>query len=157
MFDFLKKNKEPEKIDIISKTASLLIHAAKIDENYTNKEKLIIERTIIELGANKEKINQIMQNAEENEKNSNQILDFTKEIKSADQNFKIKIIESLWKIIYSDNSSDIYEANLMRRLSGLLYLDNKLVGDIKEKIKKNFNKWLILLMTSVSNVNLLIV
>ena len=140
MFDFFKKKKDPEKIDIISKTASLLIHAAKIDENYTNKEKLIIERTIIELGANKEKINQIMQNAEENEKNSNQILDFTKEIKSADQNFKIKIIESLWKIIYSDNSSDIYEANLMRRLSGLLYLDNKLVGDIKEKIKKNFNK-----------------
>jgi len=140
MFDFLKKNKEPEKIDIISKTASLLIHTAKIDENYTNKEKLIIEKTIIELGANKEKINQIMQNAEENEKNSNQILDFTKEIKSADQNFKIKIIESLWKIIYSDNSSDIYEANLMRRLSGLLYLDNKLVGDIKEKIKKKFNK-----------------
>ena len=140
MFDFLKKNKEPEKIDIISKTASLLIHAAKIDENYTNKEKLIIQKTIIELGANKEKINQIMQNAEENEKNSNQILDFTKEIKSADQNYKIKIIESLWKIIYSDNSSDIYEANLMRRLSGLLYFDNKLVGDIKEKIKKNFNK-----------------
>ena len=140
MFDFLKKNKEPEKIDIISKTASLLIHAAKIDENYTSKEKLIIEKTIIELGANKEKINQIMQIAEENEKNSNQILDFTKEIKSGNKNFKIKIIESLWKIIYSDNSSDIYEANLMRRLSGLLYLDNKLVGDIKEKIKKNFNK-----------------
>ena len=140
MFNFLKKNKEPEKTDIISKTASLLIHAAKIDENYTNKEKLIIERTIIELGANKEEINQIIQNAEENEKNSNQILDFTKEIKSANKNFKIKIIESLWKIIYSDNSSDIYEANLMRRLSGLLYLDNKLVGDIKEKVKKNFNK-----------------
>ena len=140
MFDFFKKKKDPEKIDIISKTASLLIHAAKIDENYTNKEKLIIERTIIELGANKEKINQIMQNAEKNEKNSNQILDFTKEIKSANQNFKIKIIESLWKIIYSDNSSDVYETSLMRRLSGLLYLDNKLVGDIKEKIKKNFNK-----------------
>ena len=140
MFDFLKKNKEPEKTDILSKTASLLIHAAKIDENYTNKEKLIIERTIIELGANKEKINQIMQNAEENEKNSNQILDFTKEIKSADKNFKIKIIESLWKIIYSDNSSDMFEDNLMRRLSGLLYFDNKLVGDIKEKIKKKFNK-----------------
>jgi len=140
MFDFFKKNKKPEKIDILSKTASLLIHAAKIDENYTNKEKLIIERTIIELGANKEKINQIMQNAEENEKNSNQILDFTKEIKSADKNFKIKIIESLWKIIYSDNSSDMFEDNLMRRLSGLLYFDNKLVGDIKEKIKKKFNK-----------------
>ena len=141
MLDFLKKkNKEPEKLDIISKTASLLIHAAKIDENYTNKEKLIIERTLIELSADKEKIDQIMQNAEENEKNSNQILDFTKDIKCTDQNFKIKIIESLWKIIYSDNSSDMYEANLMRRLSGLLYLDNKLVGDIKEKIKNDFYK-----------------
>ena len=141
MFNFLKKKtKEPEKIDIFSKTASLLIHAAKIDQNYTNKEKLIIERTLIELGVDKEKINQLMQNAEENEKNSNQILDFTKDIKYTDQNFKIKIIESLWKIIYSDNSSDMYEANLMRRLSGLLYLDNKLVGDIKEKIKNDFYK-----------------
>ena len=137
---FKKKNKDPEKIDILSKTASLLIHAAKIDQNYTNKEKLIIERTLIELGADKEKINQLMQNAEKNEKNSNQILDFTKEIKNTDQNFKIKIIESLWKIIYSDNASDMYETNLMRRLSGLLYLDNKLVGDIKEKIKNDFYK-----------------
>ena len=137
---FKKKNKDPEKIDILSKTASLLIHAAKIDQNYTNKEKLIIERTLIELGVDKEKINQLMQNAEENEKNSNQILNFTKDIKYTDQNFKIKIIESLWKIIYSDNTSDMYETNLMRRLSGLLYLDNKLVGDIKEKVKKKFNK-----------------
>ena len=141
MFNFLKKKtKEPEKIDIFSKTASLLIHAAKIDQNYTNKEKLIIERTLIELGVDKEKINQLMQNAEENEKNSNQILNFTKDIKYTDQNFKIKIIESLWKIIFSDNASDMYEANLMRRLSGLLYLDNKLVGSIKEKIKKDFYK-----------------
>ena len=141
MFNFLKKKtKEPEKIDIFSKTASLLIHAAKIDQNYTNKEKLIIERTLIELGVDKEKINQLMQNAEENEKNSNQILDFTKDIKHTDQNFKIKIIESLWKIIYSDKASDMYETNLMRRLSGLLYLDNKLVGDIKEKIKNDFYK-----------------
>ena len=144
MFKFLNKNKAKNSTKnydkLLSKTVSLFIHAAKIDENYTNKEKLIIERTIIELGADKEKINQIMQNAEENEKNSNQILDFTKEIKSADQNYKIRIIESLWNIIYSDNSSDMYETNLMRRLSGLLYLDNKLVGDIKEKIKKNFNK-----------------
>jgi|TARA_B100000749_G_scaffold94940_1_gene72482 uncharacterized tellurite resistance protein B-like protein len=141
MFNFLKKKtKEPEKIDIFSKTASLLIHAAKIDQNYTNKEKLIIERTLIELGVDKEKINQLMQNAEENEKNSNQILNFTKDIKYTDQNFKIKIIESLWKIIYSDNTSDMYETNLMRRLSGLLYLDNKLVGDIKEKIKNDFYK-----------------
>ena len=137
---FKKKNRDPEKIDILSKTASLLIHAAKIDQNYTNKEKLIIERTLIELGADKEKINQLMQNAEENEKNSNQILNFTKDIKHTDQNFKIKIIESLWKIIYSDSTSDMYETNLMRRLSGLLYLDNKLVGDIKEKIKNDFYK-----------------
>jgi uncharacterized tellurite resistance protein B-like protein len=133
---FKKKNKESEEIDIFSKTASLLIHAAKIDENYTIKEKSIIERTLIELGIDKEKLDQIMINAEENEKNSNQILDFTKDIKNTDENFKIRIIESLWKIIYSDKTSDIYESNLMRRLSGLLYLDSKVVGDIKEKIKK---------------------
>ena len=142
MFNFLKKkeSRKPQLIDIISKTASLLIHAAKIDENYTNNEKIIIEKTLLELGANKGKLNELMKRAEENEKNSNQILDFTKDIKSTDQNFKIKLIESLWKIIYSDKTSDIYESNLMRRLSGLLYLDNKMVGDIKEKIKKNFNK-----------------
>ena len=142
MFNFFKK-KEPNKrqqIDIISKTASLLIHAAKIDENYTSDEKIIIEKTLVELGANKEKLNDLMKEAEKNEENSNQILDFTKDIKSTDQNFKIKLIESLWKIIYSDKTSDIYESNLMRRLSGLLYLDNKMVGDIKEKIKKNLNK-----------------
>ena len=142
MFNFLKKKESSklQQIDIISKTASLLIHAAKIDENYTNNEKIIIEKTLIELGANKEKLNELMKRAEENEENSNQILDFTKDIKSTDQNFKIKLIESMWKIIYSDKKSDIYESNLMRRLSGLLYLDNKMVGDIKEKIKKNLNK-----------------
>jgi len=142
MFNFLKKKESSklQQIDIISKTASLLIHAAKIDENYTNNEKTIIERTLVELGANKEKLNELMKRAEENEENSNQILDFTKDIKSTNQNFKIKLIESLWKIIYSDKISDVYESNLMRRLSGLLYLDNKMVGDIKEKIKKNLNK-----------------
>jgi len=141
MFNFLKKKtKETEKIDIISKTASLLIHAAKIDENYTNKEKLIVEKTLLELGVNKERLAQIMISAEENEKNSNQILDFTKDIKNTEENFKIKIVESLWKIIYSDEKSDMYESNLMRRLSGLLYLDNKMVGDIKEKIKNNLNR-----------------
>ena len=138
IFNFIKKkSKNVEKVDIFSKTASLLIHAARIDENYTNKEKLIIEKTLIELGVEKERLSQLMINAEKNEKNSNQILDFTKDIKNMDQNFKIKIIETLWKIIYSDKTSDMYESNLMRRLSGLLYLDNKIVGDIKEKIKKN--------------------
>ena len=141
MFNFLKKKEKVSKeIDIFSKTASLLIHAAKIDEQYTNKEKLIIEKTLLDLGVDKEKLRQLMSEAEENEKNSNQILDFTKNIKNTDNDFKIKIIESLWKIIYSDENSDIYESNLMRRLSGLLYLDKKLVGDIKEKIKKDFNK-----------------
>ena len=142
MLNFFKKNspKEEKEIDILSKTASLLIHAAKIDENYTSNEKLIIERTLIEFGARKENLDELMKLAEQYEKNSNQILDFTKDIKNTDQNFKIKLIESLWTIIYSDKDSDIYETNLMRRLSGLLYLDNKLVGDIKEKIKKKFNK-----------------
>ena len=142
MLNFFKKNspREEKEIDILSKTASLLIHAAKIDENYTSNEKLIIERTLIEFGARKENLDELMKLAEQYEENSNQILDFTKDIKNTDQNFKIKIIESLWTIIYSDKDSDIYESNLMRRLSGLLYLDNKLVGDIKEKIKKKFNK-----------------
>ena len=142
MFKFFKNKKSVEfnEINLLSKTASLLIHAAKIDENYTNKEKLIIEKTLLELGTNKEKLDELMKIAEENEKNSNQILDFTKDIKNTDENFKIKLIESLWKIIYSDESSDMYESNLMRRLSGLLYLENKMVGDIKEKIKKNLKK-----------------
>ena len=143
MFKFFK-NKKPVKssneINLLSKTASLLIHAAKIDENYTNKEKLIIEKTLLELGINKEKLDELMKTAEKNEENSNQILDFTKDIKSADKNFKIKLIESLWKIIYSDNNSDMYESSLMRRISGLLYLDSKLVGDLKEKIKNNLNR-----------------
>ena len=142
MFKFFKNKKPVEfnETNLLSKTASLLIHAAKIDENYTNKEKLIVEKTLLELGANKEKLDELIKVAEENEKNSNQILDFTKDIKNTNQNFKIKLIESLWKIIYSDESSDMYESNLMRRLSGLLYLENKMVGDIKEKIKKNLNK-----------------
>ena len=142
MLNFFKKNspREEKEIDILSKTASLLIHAAKIDENYTSNEKLIIERTLIEFGASKENLDELMKLAEQYEENSNQILDFTKDIKNTDQNFKIRLIESLWTIIYSDKDSDIYETNLMRRLSGLLYLDNKLVGDIKEKIKKKFNK-----------------
>ena len=143
MFKFFK-NKKPVKsndeINLLSKTASLLIHAAKIDENYTNKEKLIIEKTLLELGINKEKLDELMITAEKNEENSNQILDFTKDIKSTDKNFKIKLIESLWKIIYSDNNSDMYESSLMRRISGLLYLDSKLVGDLKEKIKNNLNR-----------------
>ena len=144
MFNFLKKKDSKTNTnndnELLSKTASLFIHAAKIDENYTNKEKEIIRKTLMKLGANQSTIDQMIVNAENNEEKSNQILDFTREIKNADDKFKIKIIETLWTIIYSDEESDMYETNLMRRLSGLLYLDNKIVGDVKEKIKKKFNK-----------------
>ena len=142
MFKFLKKNdsKNITKNDdeLLSKTASLFIHAAKIDENYTDKEKEIIKKTLIELGIEESKADQIMLTAEINEEKSNQILDFTREIKNADNKFKIKIIETLWSIIYSNKEVDMYESNLMRRLSSLLYLDNKIMSEIKEKIKKKF-------------------
>ena len=126
--------------EILSKTASLLIHAAKMDENYTAREKNIIEKTMTELGVDENNLNNLMFNAEKNEQNSNQILDYTKAIKATDNSYKITLVESLWKIIYSDMNSDMFEDNLMRRLTGLLYLDKKMVGDIKEKIKKNLNK-----------------
>ena len=129
-----------EKNEIFSKTASLLIHAAKMDENYTEKEKIIIEKTLIELGVNENNLHNLISEAEKNEQNSNHILDFTKIIKAEKDSFKITLVESLWKIIYSDKNSDMYEANLMRRLTGLLYLDKKMVGDIKERIKKEFSK-----------------
>ena len=143
MFKFFKNKNSSEKTvnddNLLSKTASLLIHAAKIDEKYTDTEKKIIKQTLLELGANHSKIDQLILTAENNEQKSNQILDFTKEIKNTDEKFKIKIIESLWGIIYSNKDADMYETNLMRRLSGLLYLDNKVVGDIKEKMKKKFS------------------
>ena len=137
MFNFLKKNKEKNKnnVNSMKKIAALLIHAAKIDENYTDKEKEIINKTIIKLGCDEKNSINIIRDAEELEANSNQILDFTREIKNIDEDSKKKIVESLWNIIYSDNQSDIYEANLMRRLTGLLYLDKKVVGDLKEKAK----------------------
>ena len=143
MFKFFKNKNSSEKTvnddEILSKTASLLIHAAKIDEKYTDVEKKIIKQTLLELGANQSKIDQLILTAENNEQKSNQILNFTKEIKNTDDKFKIKIIESLWGIIYSNKDADMYETNLMRRLSGLLYLNNKVVGDIKEKMKKKFS------------------
>ncbi len=122
------------------KIAALLIYAAKIDQNYTEKEKNIIKETIIEIGAKKENIKKIIQNAIEIENNSNQILDFTKEVKNMNDENKIKIIKSLWKIIYSNQEADIYETNLMRRLAGLLYIDSKIMGDIKEQVKKEIVK-----------------
>ena len=117
------------------KVSALLIHAAKIDENYTEKEEEIIKKTLENLGLEKEKISKTIEEAKIVEENSNQILEFTREIKNLSELDKIKIIESLWSIIYSNKDADIYETNLMRRLAGLLYIDSKIMGDIKEKIK----------------------
>ena len=142
MFSFFKnKNIDHNNDeDIFSKVASLLIHIAKIDQNYTAKEKEIVIKTILELGAKKENIENIISIAEKNESNSNQILEFTKEVKNMGDEDKEKIIEALWTVVYSDGNSDMYEENLMRRLTGLLYLNKKKVGDIKERVKEKLNK-----------------
>ena len=137
---FFKKDSTKTDKSFLVKTCALLIHAAKIDENYTEKEEEIIKKTLLELGAKKETTTQIIIDAKSIEENSNQILDFTKEIKNADNEFKVKITEALWSIIYSNKEVDMYESNLMRRLSGLFYLDNKVMGEIKEKVKKKFAK-----------------
>ena len=131
---FFKKEKN-ENDDLI-KVAALLIHAAKIDENFSIDEEKIIKKALLGIGANNENIEIIFTYGKKVEENSNQILDFTKEVKNMDEQNKIKIVETLWRVIYSNNEADIYETNLMRRLTGLLYIDSKLMGDIKEKIKK---------------------
>ena len=132
-----KENDKKKNLSLIS-IASILIHSAKIDENFTNKEKNIIKSALVEMGAKEEEIDEIIEESIKKEKDSNQILDFTKDIKSLSEEDKKVIIEALWNVIYSDQNADMYETNLMRRLSGLLYLDKKVVGDIKEKvIKKN--------------------
>jgi len=129
------KNKNKDKVDT-TKVAALLIHAAKIDENYSIQEEKIIKKTLLELGVNNENLEKIVAEGKKIEADSNHILDFTKEVKNMNENNKIVIIETLWKIIYSNKEADMYETNLMRRLAGLLYIDNKTMGDIKEKIKK---------------------
>ena len=133
---FFKKGNN-QKNDLL-KIAALLIHAAKIDENFTIEEEKIIEETLLNLGANKDNVKQIIIESKKIEDKANQILEFTKEVKNMEENDKVKIIETLWRIIYSNKDADIYETSLMRRLAGLLYIDNKTMGDIKEKIKNNF-------------------
>tara|TARA_Y100000768_G_scaffold354023_1_gene306741 strand:+ start:159 stop:590 length:432 start_codon:yes stop_codon:yes gene_type:complete len=137
MFNLFKKNEVDNKnnLSLIS-IASILIHSAKIDENFTDNERKIIKKALIEMGAQAEKVDEIIEEAEEKEKDSNQILEFTREIKNVDEDKKKSIIEALWSIVYSDKNADMYETNLIRRLSGLLYLDNKVVGDIKQKVMK---------------------
>ena len=140
MFNLFKKEKENKNdgnhLSLIS-VAALLIHSAKIDENFTGKEKTIIKNALIEMGADENNLDEIIIDAESREKDSNQILEFTKEVKNRSLDEKKIVIEALWTIIYSDEQADMYESNLMRRLSGLLYLDAKIVGDIKEKVKSN--------------------
>ena len=132
---FFDKKKESDLI----KVSALLIHAAKIDQNYSSQEQKIIKQTLREFGADDENLEEILKNGEKIENDTVQILDFTREIKNMNQENKVKIIETLWRIIYSNKEADIYEANLMRRLGGLLYIDSKLMGDIQNKIKKEIS------------------
>ena len=138
MFNLFTKEKEAENdenhLSLIS-IAALLIHSAKIDQNFTEKEKNIIKNALIEMGAAKDTLDEILKEAETKEKDANQILEFTREVKNKSFEEKKIVIEALWTIIYSDEQADMYETNLMRRLSGLLYLEPKVVGDIKEKVR----------------------
>ena len=137
---FFKNSNTKDKNEDFIKICALLIHAAKIDENYTLKEEEIIKKTLLSFKVNLNDLDEIIFEAKKIEENSNQILSFTKEVKNMSEQDKITIVESLWKIIYSNNQADIYETNLMRRLGGLLYIDSKTMGDIKERIKINFKK-----------------
>ena len=121
------------------KIAALMIHAGKIDENFSKQEEMIIKQALLKMGANKENIQEIIEQSKVIEENANQILDFTKEVKTMDDEKKIEIIETLWRIIYSNKDADIYETNLMRRLAGLMYIDNKIMGSIQEKVKKEIS------------------
>ncbi len=135
---FFKKNENFNEDQSLVKVAALLIHAAKIDQNYSNHEREIIKKTLTNINKKKENIDKIIKLGEEIEENSNQILDFTKEVKNMNEENKIEILENLWRIIYSNKEADMYETNLMRRLGGLLYIDKKIMADIKDKIKKEY-------------------
>ena len=138
IFKFLNKNKE--KLDTNAEAvniACLLVHAAKIDENYTSDEKEIIKKTVKKLYPDLDNLDNVITQAEQKENDSNHIQEFTKDVKSLSTENKILIVETLWRIILSDGKSDIYENNLMRRLAGLLYLDDKIVGEIKVKVLNN--------------------
>ncbi len=136
---FFNKNNKKVENDNLIKVSALLIHAAKIDENYSLDEEKIIKETLLEIGANNKNIDKIIEDGKKIEADANQILEFTKEVKNMDIDSKIKIIENLWRIIYSNNEADVYETSLMRRLAGLLYVDNITMGDIKNKIKKEYS------------------
>ena len=133
---FFKKKIDKQSNSQLIKIAALMIHAGKIDENFSQQEEMIIKKALLKMGANTENIQEIIEKSKVIEENANQILDFTKEVKVMDEEKKIEIIETLWRIIYSNKDADVYETNLMRRLAGLMYIDNKIMGSIQEKIKK---------------------
>ena len=138
IFKFL--NKDKEKTDTSTESiniACLLIHAAKIDENYTSKEREIIKKTVKKLYPDLNDLDEVITQAELKENNSNHIQEFTRDVKSLSTENKIIIVETLWRIILSDGKSDIYEDNLMRRLAGLLYLDDKVIGETKVKVQND--------------------
>ena len=135
IFKFLSKDKQSPDINIESiNVACLLIHAAKIDENYTSEEREIIKKTVKKLYPNLSNLDDIVAKAEQKENDSNHIHEFTRDVKSLSTENKVIIVETLWRIILSDGKSDVYENNLMRRLAGLLYLDDKVVGETKMKL-----------------------
>ena len=133
---FSKKSKDIIEEKNYTKICALLIHAAKIDQNFSLNEENIIKQTLVEIGAKNSDLIKIISEAKKIENDSNQILYFTKEVKSMTEINKTKIVEALWRIIYSNKVADIYETSLMRRLGGLLYIDDKIMGNIKDKIKK---------------------
>tara|TARA_B100000989_G_scaffold153516_1_gene114522 strand:- start:456 stop:872 length:417 start_codon:yes stop_codon:yes gene_type:complete len=137
---FFKKKDNVEENKYLVKIAALLIHAAKIDENYSTIEEKIIKQTLIEIGAENKNIDELIEDAKKLEANNNQILEFTREVKNMDETNKIKIVETLWRIIYSNKEADMFETNLMRRLEGLLYIDRKVMGNLKDKIKRENQK-----------------
>ena len=126
-----KKNNDSNLIDV----ACLMIHAAKIDENYTDIERKIIKNTLTKINDNKEDLDKIMIEAEKKEADSNHIQEFTRNIKMMEKENKKEVIKNIWTIILSDGNSDMYEENLMRRLAGLLYIDDKTIGEIKLNIQ----------------------
>ena len=137
---FFNKEEQSNNDNDLINVACLMIHAAKIDEHYTDKERTIIKNTLKKLDSNNEDINKLILEAEKKESDSNHIQDFTKNIKAMSKDNKIEIIKNIWSIILSDGTSDMYEENLMRRLAGLLYVDAKTMGDIKLDIQNNQNK-----------------
>jgi len=132
---FKKQKKEsPDNKRIL--VAALLINAAKIDENYTDIEKKIIKIALENIyNISSDQVEELMIHAEKKEEEQNQIIEFTKEIKKHSMESRLKIIEIIWKIVYSDGVSDSYESNLIRRICGLLYVSDKDSGIIKTKVR----------------------